>query len=91
MNTRLRTRLRQHIRTCCSWLNYHFRILPETILKFADDTKVYAEVVNQRSREALQNDLDLLVKWSDEWQMKFNVQKCKVMHIGKITWNINIP
>jgi len=23
------------------------------------------------------------MKWSDEWQMKFNVQKCKVMHIGK--------
>ena len=54
-----------------------------SILKFADDTKVYGEVVNQKSREALQNDLDLLVKWSNEWQMKFNVQKCKVMHIGK--------
>jgi len=54
-----------------------------SILKFADDTKVYGEVVNQKSREDLQNDLDLLVKWSDEWQMKFNVQKCKVMHIGK--------
>ena len=27
-----------------------------SILKFADDTKVYGEVVNQKSREALQND-----------------------------------
>jgi len=44
-----------------------------SILKFADDTKVYGEVVNQKSREALQNDLDLLVKWLNEWQMKFNV------------------
>jgi len=50
-----------------------------SILKFADDTKVYGEVVNQQSRE----DLDLLVQWSEEWQMNFNVKKCKVMHIGK--------
>jgi len=52
-------------------------------LKFADDTKVYGEVVNQQSREALQKDLNLLVQWSEEWQMNFNVKKCKVMHIGK--------
>jgi len=31
---------------------------------------------------ALQNDLDELVKWADEWQLRFNVSKCKVMHIG---------
>ena len=22
------------------------------------------------------------MKWSDEWQMMFNVKKCKVMHFG---------
>jgi len=54
-----------------------------SILKFSDVTKVYGEVVNKQSREALQNDLDLLVKWSEEWQMNFNVKKCIVMHIGK--------
>ena len=24
-----------------------------------------------------------LIRWSEEWQMLFNVNKCKVMHIGK--------
>jgi len=31
---------------------------------------------------ALQTDLSNLVAWSKEWQMRFGVEKCKVMHIG---------
>jgi len=31
---------------------------------------------------ALQQDLDELEKWAKKWQMKFNANKCKVMHIG---------
>jgi len=27
-------------------------------------------------------DLCNLVEWSKEWQMLFNVDKCKVMHMG---------
>jgi len=27
-------------------------------------------------------DLRNLVVWSQEWQMLFNVEKCKVMHLG---------
>ena len=30
----------------------------------------------------LQEDLDSLQSWSDVWQLKFNADKCKVMHIG---------
>jgi len=30
----------------------------------------------------LQADLDSLQSWSDTWQLKFNADKCKVMHIG---------
>ena len=32
----------------------------------------------------LQEDLDrLLVVWSEVWQMRFNVDKCSVMHMGR--------
>ena len=31
----------------------------------------------------LQRDLDRLVSWSEVWQMRFNVDKCKVMHLGR--------
>ena len=53
------------------------------ILKFADDTKIFSRVNSIADRERLQNDLDKLISWSEEWQMLFNISKCKVMHIGK--------
>jgi len=53
------------------------------ILKFADDTKIYSCLREAKDCDMLQDDLDLLYAWSNEWQMQFNVDKCKVMHIGK--------
>ena len=53
------------------------------VLKFADDTKIFGRVDSERDREVLQRKLDRLVQWSEMWQMKFNVDKCKVMHLGR--------
>jgi len=52
------------------------------ILKFADDTKLYGVVTDVIGAISLQKDLNLLTKWTDTWQMKFNIDKCKVMHFG---------
>ena len=52
------------------------------VLKFADDTKIYRTVNTQHEIESLRNDLCKLVTWSEDWQMLFNADKCKVMHIG---------
>ena len=30
----------------------------------------------------MQQDLNGLIRWTSQWQMKFNVDKCSVMHIG---------
>jgi hypothetical protein len=53
------------------------------ILKFADDTKIYGKAVSSETRMKLQGDIDRLMKWSNDWQMQFNIEKCKVMHFGK--------
>ena len=53
------------------------------LLKFADDTKLFGEVNNSLDAGIMQADLDRMCQWSREWQMMFNVEKCKVMHIGK--------
>ena len=45
---------------------------------FADDTKLVAE----EDRERLRQDLVKLYKWSEDWQMLFNLDKCSVMHFG---------
>ena len=52
------------------------------ILKFADDTKIYHTVYSDEEVSVLQSDLRNLVQWSKDWQMLFNADKCKVMHIG---------
>jgi hypothetical protein len=52
------------------------------IVKFADDTKGGKVVVNTEDRNKLQQALDGLCDWADKWGMSFNLEKCKVMHVG---------
>jgi len=49
---------------------------------FADDTKLWCRIKTDAENVVLQADLDSLQSWSDTWQLKFNADKCKVMHIG---------
>ena len=53
------------------------------ILKFADDTQMFRRVESQEDRHQLQSDLNKLVKWAEKWQMLFNKDKCKCLHIGQ--------
>ena len=43
---------------------------------------MYGPVSNQSDAQQLQDDLDALTKWSGEWLLQFNLEKCKVMHCG---------
>ena len=52
------------------------------LLKFADDTKLLYRAGSIEERNQLQADLDRLAEWSRMWQMKFNIGKCKVLHLG---------
>jgi hypothetical protein len=49
---------------------------------YADDSKVIANVNNEQDKEILQEDLDNIMKWSNEWLIKLNIDKCKIMHFG---------
>ena len=50
---------------------------------FADDTKVYRQIHGPEDQQKLQQDIDSLSKWSETWQLRFNVKKCKVLHLYK--------
>ena len=52
------------------------------VLKFADDVKVLRTVESGQDQDAFQLDLEKMFKWSEDWQMKFNLTKCKIMHTG---------
>ena len=52
------------------------------VLKFADDTKLFREVASRQDSICVQEDLNRLVEWARIWQMQFNENECKVMHLG---------
>ncbi len=54
-----------------------------SILKFADDTKMWGRVSSSEDRVKMHGDLKALELWSEVNQMPFNICKCKVIHIGK--------
>ena len=57
-------------------------IVSNPVLMFADDTIIFCVIGNGQDHTALQNDLNLLHRWSQQWQLKFNVSKCKHLHFG---------
>ena len=48
---------------------------------FADDKKVYRNIVDYSACNKLQDDLNSLSVWSDRWLLKFNAGKCGVLKI----------
>ena len=50
---------------------------------FADDTKLYISVDSYSDSNTIQMDLYELNNWPSSWQMRFNIQKCTVLHLGK--------
>ena len=50
---------------------------------FADDTKAYNCIKNQEDVENLQKVIDEMFLWTQKWLLKFNKDKCKILHIGK--------
>ena len=53
------------------------------VILFADDCLLYRDVNNQSDSELLQKDLTNLENREKTWQMKFNPEKCYVIHVTK--------
>ena len=58
---------------------------------FADDSKIFTRIVDKENeakihensgKDVLQQDLYNVLEWAKKWKMEFNVDKCKILHIG---------
>ena len=58
-------------------------VLLSFLLKFADDTKMAKLIQSLFDAMKFQEDIDNLCKWARDWAMEFNVDKCKIMHLGR--------
>jgi len=74
----------------------HINDLPERVKSqirlFADDCLLYRPINTFKDHEILQNDLDNLHKWANEWGMEFNGKKCYLLsskHKSSYFYNIN--
>ena len=56
--------------------------LCDILSKFVDDTKVGKVANSDDEYTSMQGIIDSVMKWSNDWQMQFNVSKCKIIHFG---------
>jgi len=64
-----------------------FEILDRAGVKvklFADDIKVYVQIVSCHDFDKLQYALDLLTSWAQTWHLTVSVDKCCILNIGKM-------
>ena len=55
----------------------------ETTAKlFADDIKVYAKINTEQDAINFQKSLDIIYKWSKDWQLEISLHKCFIILLG---------
>ena len=63
----------------------HINDLPNAVTSkvrlFADDCLLYREINTFADHTVLQNDLNNLQQWADEWGMRFNASKCYILSL----------
>lgn len=65
-----------------SALHYQDSGIEYTLSMFSDDTKLIGAVDVAEGEDAIQGDLDQHKRWAPVKIVRFNKQKCKVLHFG---------
>uniref|UniRef100_UPI00398EA458 zonadhesin-like n=1 Tax=Pristiophorus japonicus TaxID=55135 RepID=UPI00398EA458 len=59
-------------------------LVPEGLVaQFVDDTKICASAGTVEEAGLIQADLNVLGDWAQDWKMTYNLDECRVMHVGR--------
>jgi len=50
---------------------------------YADDAKLFRRISTSQDSLSLHDDINKLTHWTDEWLIKLNINKCKVVSYGR--------
>jgi len=67
---------------CVSYYLYLYLYDNVNVKLFADDAKIYTVINSNVSSNQLQNSLDLVAVWAENWQLSLSASKCSVMRIS---------
>ncbi len=59
------------------------------VVMYADDARMYISSSVENAHEKLGADLASVSDWASAWQLKLNIKKCSVMHMGSKNPNLN--
>ena len=64
-------------------INNLYHEINSDVSKFTDDSMIGRIIRSQSDVKDLQGDLDKLNEWVVRWQMKSDIDMCRVMNVGK--------
>ena len=57
---------------------------------FANDCTLYHKILTRDDQKVLQQDVSTIYRWSQKWQLKLNISKCKSVMISNNRKPVNI-
>ena len=58
---------------------------------FGDDSKVYRVIYGENDEKQLQCDINTLQKWSENWQLRFQSDKCEILRVTHVRDHTSYP
>ena len=72
------------------YVNEMLELVQNDCEAYADDTKIISVIKNLMSHIKLQDDIDQICKWSNQWSTVLNTEKCKVLGKSNLRFDYEI-
>ena len=65
------------------YINYLPSVIQDAnLVLFADDAKLASALELPNAQQRFQSQIDKMTNWANIWQLKLNIDKCRILHLG---------